>query len=261
MQRKENVPNPRARPSQDTKSNNSKLGKTSEAKDQVTMNYKKIRLSDSSLRNWLRKHGKGKYIDFDDAERRQYRDIFKAQDGDGSGAIGVEELEDPLIALGLADSREGVQKLVEMVDEDETGEIEFDEFLLIMRSIKKNDGDKKDSSLAQFFQDMINGDFKKMGDMENDMPFTLNFSQYRRKRILDAIMLNDGETREKGKKIMNNFKKQLINKKRQKKIDEGEDPNDISLENIGTGDNGINGRTGFPKLQVLLQNAKTKSVN
>ena len=108
---------------------------------------------------------------------------------------------------------------------------------------------------------MINGDFKKMGDMENDMPFTLNFSQYRRKRILDAIMLNDGETREKGKKIMNNFKKQLINKKRQKKIDEGEDPNDISLENIGTGDNGINGRTGFPKLQVLLQNAKTKSVN
>jgi len=78
MQRKENVPNPRARPSQDTKSNNSKLGKTSEAKDQVTMNYKKIRLSDSSLRNWLRKHGKGKYIDFDDAERRQYRDIFKA---------------------------------------------------------------------------------------------------------------------------------------------------------------------------------------
>jgi centrin-2 len=47
------------------------------------------------LRNWLRKHGKEKYIDFDDAERRQYRDIFKALDGDGSGAIGVEELEDP----------------------------------------------------------------------------------------------------------------------------------------------------------------------
>merc|ERR1711935_1230460 len=60
-----------------------------------SLNYKKIRLSDSSLRNWLRKHGKEKYIDFDGAERRQYRDIFKALDGDGSGAIGVEELEDP----------------------------------------------------------------------------------------------------------------------------------------------------------------------
>ena len=84
--------------------------KEKEADTGHSLNYKKIRLSDSSLRNWLRKHGKEKYIDFDDAERRQYRDIFKALDGDASGAIGVEELEDPLIALGLADSREGVQK-------------------------------------------------------------------------------------------------------------------------------------------------------
>jgi len=148
-----------------------------------------------------------------------------------------------------------------MVDEDKTGEIEFDEFLLIMRSIKKNDGNKQDSSLAQFFQDMINGDFKKMGDMENDMPFTLNFSQYRRKRILDAIMQGGGEQRDKGQKILNNFKKQLYIKKRQKKIEEGEDPNDISLDNLGNGDNGINGRTGFPKLSTLLQMAKTKSMN
>merc|ERR1712008_323220 len=101
-----------------------------------------------------------------------------------------------------------------------TGEIEFDEFLLIMRSIKKNDG-QKDSSLYEFFRDMIKGDFKKMGDMDNDIPFKLNFSQYRRKRILDAIMQPEGEKKEKGRKILNNFKKQLIIKKQQKKIDEG----------------------------------------
>merc|ERR1712021_44400 len=100
-----------------------------------------------------------------------------------------------------------------------------------------------------------------MGDMENDMPFTLNFSQYRRKRILDAIMQGGGEQRDKGQKILNNFKKQLYIKKRQKKIEEGEDPNDISLDNLGNGDNGINGRTGFPKLSTLLQMAKTKSMN
>ena len=35
------------------------------------MNFKKIRLSDSSLRNWLRIHGKSEYIDFDDTERDQ----------------------------------------------------------------------------------------------------------------------------------------------------------------------------------------------
>jgi hypothetical protein len=31
---------------------------------------------------------------------------------------------------------------------------------------------------------MINGDFKKMGDMDADLPFKLNFSQFRRRRIL-----------------------------------------------------------------------------
>ena len=49
-------------------------------------------------------------------------------DGDGSGksildlgSIGLEELEDPLIALGLAQTREEVEKLIEEVDEDKSG--------------------------------------------------------------------------------------------------------------------------------------------
>lgn len=70
-------------------------------------------------------------------------EIFNALDADGSKAIGIEELEDPLIALGFVQSREEVQKLVEMVDEDGTGEIEFDEFLLIMRAIKRGEKGSK----------------------------------------------------------------------------------------------------------------------
>ena len=34
------------------------------------------------------------------------KDCFNDLDEDGSEAIGVDELEDPLIALGLVDSRE-----------------------------------------------------------------------------------------------------------------------------------------------------------
>lgn len=249
----------------DKKANGSRMTETSLKKDNAnqgghSLNYKKIRLSDSSLRNWLRVHGKEDYIDFDDNERKQYRAIFKALDGDGSGAIGVEELEDPLIALGLAENREGVQNLVNTVDEDGTGEIEFEEFLLIMRSIKKNDG-QTDSNLYEFFRDMVKGDFDKMGDMDNDIPFKLNFSQYRRKRILDSIMCPPGEKKDKGSKIMNNFKKQLILKKQQKKIEDGENPNDISLDNPPNNECGINNRTGFPKLSTLMQSANAKSLN
>ena len=42
-------------------------------------------MPDSVKRNWLKKHGKSKYIDFDDAERRELRRYFDAIDADGSG--------------------------------------------------------------------------------------------------------------------------------------------------------------------------------
>jgi Ca2+-binding EF-hand superfamily protein len=59
----------------------------------------------SGLRNWLKSRGKEHYIDFEDEELRQLRDYFGSLDDDGSGSIGVDELEDPLIALGLVDNR------------------------------------------------------------------------------------------------------------------------------------------------------------
>lgn len=145
------------------------------------------------MRNWLAKQGKEKYIDFNSKERNQYKEIFDALDADGSKAIGVSELEDPLIALGFVANREDVQKLIDTVDEDGNGEIEFEEFLLIMKAIKGSGGnvDEGKASLYQFFQDMIEGNFSKRGEMNSDVPFMLNFSQYRRRRIIDAIMISD----------------------------------------------------------------------
>ena len=63
-------------------------------------------------------------------------ECFKDLDEDGSNAIGIDELEDPLIALGLVDTREQVEKMVEQVDEDKN--IEFKEFLKLVKGGKKN---------------------------------------------------------------------------------------------------------------------------
>lgn len=57
------------------------------------------------------------------------RKYFFALDDDGGGSIGVDELEDPLIALGLCENRQQVQAIVDEVDEDQSNKIEFDEFL------------------------------------------------------------------------------------------------------------------------------------
>lgn len=61
---------------------------------------------ESNLRQWLKKRGKEHCIDFDDEELKQLRQYFDSLDEDGSGAIGVDELEDPLIALGLVENRQ-----------------------------------------------------------------------------------------------------------------------------------------------------------
>jgi centrin-2 len=58
----------------------------------------------SKERTWLRRHGKSEYIDFTEEERNVLRRYFMSLDDDGSGSIGVDELVEPLIALGLAES-------------------------------------------------------------------------------------------------------------------------------------------------------------
>jgi len=50
--------------------------------------------------------GKAKYIDFEDEARTKLKTYFRSLDDDDSGSIGVDELEEPLIALGLLDSRQ-----------------------------------------------------------------------------------------------------------------------------------------------------------
>lgn len=124
-------------PSESAKSSKRTTSNTSEESvslDDVIKNSDLIFQSGYNFRNWLRKHGKNDYIDFQEAELELLRNCYNSLDDDGSGSIGIDELEDPLIALGLVDSRQQVCKIVELVDEDGSAMVEFDEFLSIMKS-------------------------------------------------------------------------------------------------------------------------------
>ena len=77
-----------------------------------------------------------------------------ALDDDGSGAIGIDELEEPLIGLGFADTRDEVLDMIMDVDDDGSGQIEFPEFLMI---IKNSDASEKTARINKFFKDMSNG--------------------------------------------------------------------------------------------------------
>ena len=47
-------------------------------------------------------------LEFSDEEIRKLLECFSSLDDDGSGSIGIDELEEPLIGLGIADTREEV---------------------------------------------------------------------------------------------------------------------------------------------------------
>ena len=86
-------------------------------------------IKEKKKRAWMQKRGKEHLLDFTDDQLRKLKECFLSLDDDGSGSIGVAELENPLIGLGFANSRQEILDMVAEVDEDGSGQIEFDEFL------------------------------------------------------------------------------------------------------------------------------------
>jgi hypothetical protein len=100
--------------------------------------------------------------------------------------IGIAELEEMLISLGLADTRQDVQDVLSKVDGDETGSLDFEEYLRIVCM-----GDAE-STVFQVFKAMLQG---KLGDRNLNFPNVI--STYRRKLILDATGVGSWEKYEK----------------------------------------------------------------
>lgn len=150
----------------------------------------------SRERQWLRSKAKYGYIDFSDTERAELRRYFNALTGSGqSGRVGIDKLENMLISLGLAADRREVASIVERIDGSSTGELDFEQYLEIVRT-------RTDSNIFQVFKAMMEG---KLGD--RNLNFQTVISAYRRKLILDATGARGakGEQQELGERILGNF--------------------------------------------------------
>eukprot|EP01016_Furgasonia_blochmanni_P001067 TRINITY_DN10385_c0_g1_i4.p2 TRINITY_DN10385_c0_g1~~TRINITY_DN10385_c0_g1_i4.p2 ORF type:complete len:199 (-),score=45.60 TRINITY_DN10385_c0_g1_i4:353-949(-) len=157
-------------------------------------------------------HGKRHLIQFDDKERSKLKSYFKSLDGDDSGSIGIDELEEPLISLGIAENRQDIKKIIALVDKDGSEQIEFNEFLDIIRA--KNDRESAGSSLIiKFFKDMIDGRLSE-GKISNNLSFKAIISTVRRQKLLAAIMEKDGSNAKKdGEKVLHAYGKMVALRK------------------------------------------------
>jgi len=133
-----------------------------------------------------------------------------------------------------------------MVDEDGSQQIEFDEFLSIIKGGnskssgaappkeelspgKKKGADQappaKEASGSQaifdFFKKLTSGELK-VDSEDKIIPFSIFISTYRRKKILDAMMGKTMKEREEGSRILNNYKKQLAERMARQRAEKGE---------------------------------------
>ena len=69
-----------------------------------------------------------------------YKEAFSVFDKDGSGTVSTSELGEMMSALGQNLSAEELDAMVEEVDADGSGEIDFDEFCACMQKAKKGGG-------------------------------------------------------------------------------------------------------------------------
>ena len=205
-------------------------------------------------------------------EIKKLKACFDSLDDDGSGSIGIEELEDPLIGLGFAETREEVKAIVDSVDEDRSGLIEFDEFLGI---IKNSDSSGSNQKIFQFFKDMSSGNFTvesdtseedenmetasqissksfqnkklkkqekrirekaklkaKNKDVEDELSFNLLVQKIRRKHMMDAIISDNKDKKRRGMKILKNVAKLLKAKKAKRDREEGLDEDEFEAYKI-----------------------------
>merc|ERR1712100_922050 len=90
-----------------------------------------------------RRGAKKKAGQLSDEQIDEIREAFSLFDSDASGAIDVRELEAAMRALGFEVKNEELKKMVTDVDNDGNGTIEFSEFLMMMTA-KMGDKDTRE---------------------------------------------------------------------------------------------------------------------
>ncbi|BCS24045.1 translation elongation factor EF1B gamma [Aspergillus puulaauensis] len=88
----------------------------------------------------------------------QYRDVFKIFDKDGNGHITAEELGEIMGSLGQNPTETELKDMVDELDLDRTGTIDFDEFLVMMsRKVKDADPEAELRGAFEVFDQDKNG--------------------------------------------------------------------------------------------------------
>ena len=104
----------------------------------MAQNYKKTSLARPKKRNELTEE-----------QRQEIKEAFDLFDTDGSNTIDAKELKVAMRALGFEPKKDEVRKMIQECDRDQSGVIDFPEFLEMMTQ-KMAERDPRDEMLKAF---------------------------------------------------------------------------------------------------------------
>jgi len=79
---------------------------------------------------------KGQELRFNQREINKLRQAFEALDDQGDGSLGISEVERAIAMAGVSIPHAKAVRLIEEIDEDASGQLEFTEFMSLMRRIE-----------------------------------------------------------------------------------------------------------------------------
>lgn len=129
-----------------------------------------------SVVSWLRRRKKAVRPQLSEEQKAQMVECFHLMDADGSGAIDADELTNAFELLGMHMSKAEVKQVLDEVDRDGSGEVEYPEFLEIMTSTIQKLADRKEK-----------------GEQGAQISFDLLATAYRRKRFMEGLLTGDRE--------------------------------------------------------------------
>jgi centrin-1 len=162
-----------------------------------------------NLKRW--QESRGKKLEFDVKKLNKYQayydEIENFNKQPEQKGVGVEQLEEPFISMGLAFSREEIAELIDSVDDDKSGRIEFGEFLKIVNNKKKDSGGKQ--KITNFFKNLANNKVSKDKNL-NYFSFKTLIVALRRNNLLKAFDTKKSEAeRNEGLKTLKAYKNML----------------------------------------------------
>mmetsp|Transcript_33066 Transcript_33066/g.60216 ORF Transcript_33066/g.60216 Transcript_33066/m.60216 type:complete len:164 (-) Transcript_33066:121-612(-) len=90
-----------------------------------------------------------KQTDLTEDQKQEIKEAFDLFDTDGSGEIDSKELKVAMRSLGFEPTNEEIIRMIEEVDDDGSGSMQYDEFLILMTD-KMLNRDPKDDMLKAF---------------------------------------------------------------------------------------------------------------